>query len=96
MVNLIGRPQTRIPEDLRSPTEICKLLGLSRSGLQGMIDRGRIPHYRLGARVWFSEKAVLADMQRQAGRKVSDRLAKISTDLLFAEVKRRQRHEVTQ
>lgn len=93
MVNKVGRPQLRIPDDLRTPAEICHVLGISRSGLQGMVERGRIPHYRLGSKVWFSEKAVIADMRRQASERVTDRFRKIPTPLLFEELKRRQSHE---
>jgi len=90
-----GRPQTRIPSDLITPAELIKLLGISRSGLQGMVERARVPHYRLGSRTWFSEKAVMADMQRQASEKHKTKLAKIPTSILLAEYKRRQAQQPT-
>jgi len=92
MVKAVGRPQVRIPDDLRTPAEMSRLLGVSRSGIQGMIDRGRIPHYRLGAKVWFSEQAVLADMRRQAADTAKDRMRTIPTPVLFDELRRRQAH----
>ena len=86
----VGRPQVRSPGDLISPMELARRLGVSRSGIQGMVDKGRLPHFRLGARVWFSEKAVMADMQRQAAERVKGRLVKFSTKVLVEEVKRRE------
>ena len=90
-----GRPQTRIPSDLITPMELSKRLGMSRSGLQGMVERGRVPQYRLGSRTWFSEQAVMTDMRRQATEKLRTKLAKIPTSILMDEYKRRQAQQPT-
>jgi len=72
---------------------MARLLGISRSGIHGMIERGRIPHYRLGAKVWLSERAVMADMRRQAADRTRGHIRKIPTPALFDELRRRQGHD---
>jgi len=58
-----------------SPTQICKLLSLSRSAVQARLYDGTFPHVRLGDRILVPESVVKRALEdgRTGGSLVSRR-----------------------
>lgn len=59
-----GDPEVMTPED------VAKLLGIAPNTVYEYAARGKLPHRRLGRRVFFSRSAILEWLQgNQTGRK---------------------------